>query len=184
MPLPRTCYFFCFLFFLDLLLFLLHLLACCSYLFFISSSSFSASASSYFASSSSSFSSSTSSSLLFPPGSTEADAKLQFLQHIYQWPTFGSAFFEVKQSTESHFPEFLIIAINKNGVSAIHPQTKEILAIWSFTELSNWSSGNTYFHMTIGNFMRGQKILCETALGYKMDDLISSYINYLRSNME
>lgn len=116
-------------------------------------------------------------------GTSEAESKLQYLQHIYQWPTFGSAFFEVKQSTESSFPELMIIAINKHGVSAIHPQTKEILAMWSFTELSNWSSGNTYFHMTIGNFMRGQKILCETALGYKMDDLISSYIFHFRSSL-
>ncbi|XP_015109747.1 myosin-VIIa [Diachasma alloeum] len=117
-------------------------------------------------------------------GMSQYDAKLQFLQHIYQWPTFGSAFFEVKQSTEPSFPEFLIIGINKNGVSAIHPQTKDILGMWSFTELSNWSSGNTYFHMTIGNFMKGQKILCETAQGYKMDDLISSYIHYLKSTLE
>ncbi|KAK0093858.1 hypothetical protein PV326_012464 [Microctonus aethiopoides] len=115
---------------------------------------------------------------------SKTDGKLQFLQYIHQWPTFGSAFFEVKQSTESTFPEFLIIAINKNGVSVIHPQTKDILAMWSFSELSNWSSGNTYFHMTIGNFMKGQKILCETAQGYKMDDLISSYIFYLRSTLE
>ncbi|XP_043287934.1 myosin-VIIa-like isoform X2 [Venturia canescens] len=117
-------------------------------------------------------------------GKSESESKLQFLQHLYQWPTFGSAFFEVRQSTESSFPEFMLLAINKNGVSAIDSQTKEILAMWSFTELSNWSSGNTYFHMTIGNFMKGQKILCETALGYKMDDLISSYINYLRGTVQ
>lgn len=115
---------------------------------------------------------------------SQYDAKLQFLQHIYQWPTFGSAFFEVKQSTETTFPEFVIIAINKDGVSVVHPQTKDILGTWSFTELSNWSSGNTYFHMTIGNFMKGQKLLCETAQGYKMDDLISSYIHYLKSTLE
>lgn len=115
---------------------------------------------------------------------SESESKLQFLQHLYQWPTFGSAFFEVRQSTELSFPEFMLLAINKNGVSAIDAQTKEILAMWSFTELSNWSSGNTYFHMTIGNFMKGEKILCETALGYKMDDLISSYINHLRGTMD
>ncbi|KAF7992912.1 hypothetical protein HCN44_005693 [Aphidius gifuensis] len=107
-------------------------------------------------------------------------AKLEFIKCIYQWPTFGSAFFEVKQSSDTNFPDFLIIAINKNGVFIIHPQTKDILATWGFNELSNWSSGNTYFHMTIGNFMKSQKILCETAQGYKMDDLISSYIFYFK----
>ncbi|XP_051155446.1 myosin-VIIa-like [Leptopilina boulardi] len=115
-------------------------------------------------------------------GITEIEAKRQFLQYIYQWPTFGSAFFEVKQTTEPSFPELVLIAVNRNGISVIDPRTKDILATYNFNELSNWSSGNTYFHMTIGNFMKGKKILCETLLGYKMDDLISSYIDYLRNN--
>lgn len=29
-------------------------------------------------------------------GKTREDAKLSFLKIIYKWPTFGSAFFEVK----------------------------------------------------------------------------------------
>ena len=60
---------------------------------------------------------------------------------LYRWPTFGSAFFEVKQTTEPNYPEILLIAINKNGVNLIHPQTKETLATYPFTKISNWSSG-------------------------------------------
>jgi myosin-7 len=52
------------------------------------------------------------------------DGKINFLKIIYRWPTFGSAFFEVKQTTDPSFPELLLIAINKQGVSLIHPQTK------------------------------------------------------------
>lgn len=49
----------------------------------------------------------------------------QNLIHVFcRWPTFGSAFFEVKQTTEPNYPEMLLIAINKHGVSLIHPQTK------------------------------------------------------------
>jgi myosin VIIa len=95
---------------------------------------------------------------------TRDDAKIRFLDIIYQWPTFGSAFFEVKQTTEPNYPDILLIAINKNGVNLIHPQTKDILVCHPFTKISNWSSGNTYFHMTIGNLVRGSKLLCETAL--------------------
>lgn len=43
---------------------------------------------------------------------------------VYRWPTFGSAFFEVKQATEPNYPEMLLIAINKHGVSLMHPLTK------------------------------------------------------------
>ncbi|KAL4712976.1 hypothetical protein ACJJTC_012046 [Scirpophaga incertulas] len=116
-------------------------------------------------------------------GMTPEDAKVTFLKVIYRWPTFGSAFFEVKQTTEPNYPELLLIAINKHGVSLIHPQTKDILVTHPFTRISNWSSGNTYFHMTIGNLVRGSKLLCETSLGYKMDDLLTSYISLMLTNM-
>ncbi|XP_076836298.1 unconventional myosin-VIIa [Brachyhypopomus gauderio] len=116
-------------------------------------------------------------------GKTREDAKLMFLNIIYKWPTFGSAFFEVKQATDPNFPEILLIAINKHGVSLIDPRTKDILITHPFNKISNWSSGNTYFHITIGNLVRGSKLLCETSLGYKMDDLLTSYISQKLTTM-
>lgn len=52
---------------------------------------------------------------------------------IFRWPTFGSAFFEVKQTTEPNYPEMLLIAINKHGVSLIHPQSKVIFVFTGFS---------------------------------------------------
>lgn len=72
------------------------------------------------------------------------DAKITFLKIVYRWPTFGSAFFEVKQSTEPNYPELLLIAINKHGVSLIHPQSKvrrrarlRITALFTLFQLAN-----------------------------------------------
>uniref|UniRef100_A0A663M4E5 Myosin VIIB n=1 Tax=Athene cunicularia TaxID=194338 RepID=A0A663M4E5_ATHCN len=112
-------------------------------------------------------------------GKTVDEAKIAFLKMIHRWPTFGSAFFEVKQTSEPNFPEIVLIAINKQGVSLIHQKTKDILTVYPFNKISNWSSGSTYFHMTIGNLVRGSRILCETSLGYKMDDLLTSYVRLL-----
>ncbi|CAH0700789.1 unnamed protein product [Spodoptera exigua] len=115
---------------------------------------------------------------------TENEAKEQFLKKIYLLPTFGTAFFEVKQTSDPSYPEMVVIGINRNGVCVIHPQSRDVLVTHPFSQLSNWSSGNTFFHMTMGNFLRGTKILCETSLGYKMDDLISSYIAVLRKYLK
>uniref|UniRef100_A0AAV2KT89 Unconventional myosin-VIIa n=1 Tax=Knipowitschia caucasica TaxID=637954 RepID=A0AAV2KT89_KNICA len=112
---------------------------------------------------------------------TVDEAKVSFLKMVYRWPTFGCAFFEVKQTSEPNFPDIVRIAISKQGLTIIHPKTKEVLANHPFNRIANWCSGSTYFHMTVGNLVKGSKFLCETSLGYKMDDLITSYVNmYLR----
>ncbi|KAI3369062.1 hypothetical protein L3Q82_026031 [Scortum barcoo] len=114
-------------------------------------------------------------------GTTVDEAKVAFLKAVYRWPTFGCAFFEVKQTSEPNFPDIVRIAVSKQGVTIIHPKTKDVLANHPFNRIANWSSGSTYFHMTIGSLVKGTKFLCETSLGYKMDDLITSYVNmYLR----
>uniref|UniRef100_A0A8C0JQX8 Myosin VIIB n=1 Tax=Canis lupus dingo TaxID=286419 RepID=A0A8C0JQX8_CANLU len=114
---------------------------------------------------------------------TVEEAKVAFLKGICRWPTFGSAFFEVKQTSEPSYPDIILIAINRHGVLLIHPKTKELLTTYPFTKISSWSSGSTYFHMALGSLARGSRLLCETSLGYKMDDLLTSYVQQLLSAM-
>ncbi|XP_062337712.1 unconventional myosin-VIIb [Osmerus eperlanus] len=114
-------------------------------------------------------------------GITTDEAKLAFLRIISSWPTFGCVFFEVKQTSEPSYPSIVVIAISKQGVNFINPKTKELLVLYPFNRITNWSSGSTFFHMTVGNLVRGNTILCETSLGYKMDDLLTSYFNMYES---
>ncbi|XP_043558828.1 unconventional myosin-VIIa-like [Chiloscyllium plagiosum] len=117
-------------------------------------------------------------------GKTEDEVKLAFLKQLSRLATFGSAFFEVKQTSESSFPDIVRIAINKQGVTLINPQTKAALVTHPFNKISNWCSGSTYFHMSVGNLVRGGKLLCETSLGYKMDDLLTSYVRAYQATVK
>ncbi|XP_048201605.1 unconventional myosin-VIIb [Perognathus longimembris pacificus] len=110
---------------------------------------------------------------------TVQETKVAFLKWICRWPTFGSAFFEVKQTSEPSYPDIVVIAINRHGVMLIHPKTKELLTTYPFTKIASWSSGSTYFHMALGGLGRGSRLLCETSLGYKMDDLLTSYVQQI-----
>ncbi|KAM9249280.1 unconventional myosin-VIIb [Dugong dugon] len=114
---------------------------------------------------------------------TVEEAKVAFLKWICRWPTFGSAFFEVKQTSEPSYPDIVLTAINRHGVLLIHPKTKELLTTYPFTKIASWSSGSTYFHMVLGSLGRGSRLLCETSLGYKMDDLLTSYVQQLLSTV-
>lgn len=41
---------------------------------------------------------------------------------------------------------------------------QELLNTYSFTKISSWSSGSTYFHMALGSLGQGSRLLCETSL--------------------
>ena len=71
-----------------------------------------------------------------------------------------------------------------SGVSIIDTQTKDIIETHGFAKITEHSSGESYFHMTIGNMQNGTKLLCETTLGYKMGSLLESYTEQIHNNLK
>lgn len=112
---------------------------------------------------------------------SQTECKDAFLGLIKEFPTFGSTFFVVKQTTDQALPTTLIIAINRRGVDLVHPITKLVIVHYDYKVLNFWSSGNTYFQIRFGNMIGSNKLLCETSQGYKIDDLLTSYIQCLQT---
>lgn len=117
-------------------------------------------------------------------GMSPDEAKVAFLKVIYRWPTYGSAFFEVNQASDPNFPEKLLIAINKQGVSLIHPETKDLLATLPLSHIMHWVSTSTSFALTVGDSSSFSKLVLDTALAYKMDDLLTSYISLVLATQD
>ncbi|XP_026169030.1 unconventional myosin-VIIa-like [Mastacembelus armatus] len=109
-------------------------------------------------------------------GLTLQEAKVAFLRAISSWPTFGCAFFEVKQTCESSYPSKVLIAISKQGVSLIDPVTKGVLVMHPFSRITEYHSRRSFFQMTIGTLVRGNNFVCETSQAYTMEDLLRSYV--------
>ncbi|KAI3375240.1 hypothetical protein L3Q82_021746, partial [Scortum barcoo] len=110
-------------------------------------------------------------------GITVQEAKIAFLRTISSWPTFGCAFFDVKQTCDSSYPSALLIAISKQGVTFINPQTKEPYVMHPFSRITEYQSNGGYFQMTIGTLLRGTDFVCETAQADTMEDLLRSYVS-------
>eukprot|EP00118_Oscarella_pearsei_P021084 m.234434 g.234434 ORF g.234434 m.234434 type:complete len:2256 (+) comp40110_c0_seq18:209-6976(+) len=116
-----------------------------------------------------------------PKGLSKEKAQSQFLEMLSDLKTFGSALFPVKQSVDRRIPNTVIVAVNAKGIHLLSPDTKDVLYSSSYREVMNWSSGPDYFHLSTGDITRGGsglRFLCETTLGPKMENLISSYVAY------
>ncbi|ALC40097.1 CG15831 [Drosophila busckii] len=106
------------------------------------------------------------------------DAKLIFLRELANQRCFGATFFAIKQQNDESLPEQLLIAINSSCLQLLNAHTKQLLRSYGYAELGMWSSGKNHFHIRFGNMIGASKLLCSTTQGYKMDDLLSSYMLY------
>ncbi|CAL8085899.1 unnamed protein product [Calicophoron daubneyi] len=112
------------------------------------------------------------------------EARFRFLSLLQEQPTFGSTFFEVKQTRNPDFPERILLAINQNGIVVIHAQTKELLAHYPFKSISNWSYNKRFISLTIGNLVECTTLDCETQMGYKINELLQAYYGQLEQRTE
>ena len=61
---------------------------------------------------------------------------------------------------------------------------QDLLATLPFSQIMHWVSGPTFFHLTVGDSSAFSKLMLETSLAYKMDDLLTSYIAHVLASTD
>ncbi|CAL1540127.1 unnamed protein product [Lymnaea stagnalis] len=113
-------------------------------------------------------------------GKSSNQSKTSFLDVMSQWSTFGSDFFEVKQTYDPSIPENLLIAINENGLHLLHQHSKELIMRYPFSKITSCRGEDTHFQFeTMGTLDNEIQLKFLTAMGYKMEDLVASYIKLI-----
>ncbi|CAJ1071655.1 unconventional myosin-VIIa-like [Xyrichtys novacula] len=117
-------------------------------------------------------------------GMTVDEAKIEFLKAISGWPTFGCAFFDVKQDCDYDYPEEILVVVSKQGVGLMDKTDKGMLVMHQFSRIVEYTSKGNVFQMTIGTLLKNVNFVCETPQARAIEDLIRSYVTMYERQRE
>jgi len=111
-------------------------------------------------------------------GFTEKEAKLNYLDYVQEWTFYGSTFFVVEQRQFKDYPSPLTLGITCEGVLLMHPEKKNVLENYQFTDIVTWGHSDEKFIVVVGNIVQQRKLIFKTTEGKAMNHLIHDYVKF------
>jgi len=111
-------------------------------------------------------------------GFTIQEAKLNYLDYVQEWQFYGSTFWTVEQRQFKDYPSPLTLGINSEGVLLMHPDKRNVLEVYSFTDIVTWGHADEKFIVVVGNIVQQRKLIFKTTHGKAMNQLIHDYVNF------
>ncbi|KAH9512784.1 hypothetical protein Btru_038182 [Bulinus truncatus] len=113
-------------------------------------------------------------------GKNSDESTVEFLKILSTLGTFGSEFYEVNQVSMADVPKKVLLAINENGVHFMNIKTKELHKRYPLSKLAGCKSDDSSFTILLkGSLETVEEIKCLTQTGYRMLDLLSSYVKLI-----
>jgi hypothetical protein len=109
-------------------------------------------------------------------GISAKEAKLSFLDYLQDWPLYGAAFVTVEQKQLKEFPPFIKVAVNCDAILLVHPETNDILEIFSYHEIVTWGYSEEKFILVVGNLVQQRKLFFKTNRGKFLNKLVHDYV--------
>jgi len=111
-------------------------------------------------------------------GFTSQEAKLNYLDYVQEWTFYGATFFSVEQRQFKDYPSPLTLGITCEGVLLMHPEKKNVLENYQYTDIVTWGHSDEKFIIVVGNIVQQRKLIFKTTDGKAMNHLIHDYVKF------
>lgn len=111
-------------------------------------------------------------------GFTAHGSKLNYLDYVEDWPSYGAQFFPVEQRQFKNFPKIINLGVAPDGILLQHRETKEILRHHKYRDIVTWGHSETKFILVTGDVVQARKLVFKTVKGEILKNLIHDYIKF------
>ena len=110
-------------------------------------------------------------------GTSDAEAKYQYVTKVRALPTFGANFFLVREPEGGRKMVPLLLGIRHDSILRVNSGTKETLATFPLSNVKRWASSGQVFSVDFGGHHKNLSV--ETWDGKKISDLLDQYVKTL-----
>ena len=110
---------------------------------------------------------------------TRTQAQALYLEIVRAMEVYGSSFFFVEPQMSVDLPTECFLAVSPAGILVIHPETKEVLKRYEYSELPTWGHSGSTFVLHVGNLLKQDKLYFQTEDGAVINALIRDYVQHL-----
>eukprot|EP00475_Leptophrys_vorax_P026043 TRINITY_DN3649_c1_g1_i1.p1 TRINITY_DN3649_c1_g1~~TRINITY_DN3649_c1_g1_i1.p1 ORF type:complete len:829 (+),score=234.58 TRINITY_DN3649_c1_g1_i1:352-2487(+) len=110
-------------------------------------------------------------------GVTSGEARLSYLDYAQDWPLYGAYTAQAEQDHNKDLPPLIRIAVMCDGVSLVHPKTKDVIESYEWNEILTWGASSTRFTLQVGDLIAQRKLFFRTNKGAEIARLIQGYVN-------
>jgi MyTH4 domain/FERM central domain/RA like domain/PTB domain (IRS-1 type) len=111
-------------------------------------------------------------------GFSTLESKLNFLDFVQEFPTYGITFFEVAQRQWKDYPSPLLLGITCEGALLVHPVSKQILDDYRYVNIVTWGHSEEKFILVVGNVVQQRKLVFKTNEGAILNQLVHDYVKH------
>jgi hypothetical protein len=108
------------------------------------------------------------------------DVQLSYLSIVSSWKLYGSTTFTVESRTELGTPSVLLLAVNGEGITLVHIESKAFLAVYRYDGMLSWGHSHNFFLIVTGTKMQPIRQYFKTTSGKDIDEVVNVYVDIYR----